>query len=81
MSKLHRYDPRTPAIEMFGHRRARAVIPGYYTVLGRDGRTRYDVIVDEAYEPQCSCPAGSHGRPCYHAAVVLRSMRNKGVCA
>jgi uncharacterized Zn finger protein len=62
---------------MYSRRRARRVGVGQYEVLGRDGRTRYEVSVGEVDGVvTCTCPAGQHGRPCYHGAVALRHLRN-----
>lgn len=59
---------------MIRHRRAIPVQPGYFEVIARDGKRRYTCVVDEFYDITCDCPAGQHGRPCYHQAVTARRL-------
>lgn len=40
---------------------------GLYVVVGSNGVDRYIV---NAADYTCTCPAGQHGRACYHLAAV-----------
>jgi uncharacterized Zn finger protein len=42
-----------------------------YVVTGRDGATRYTVNVLSSERAACDCPAGLHGRFCWHAAAAM----------
>jgi hypothetical protein len=42
-----------------------------FLVTGRDGHARYTVHVLSAEHATCDCPAGLHGRFCWHAAAAL----------
>lgn len=42
-----------------------------FMVIGRDGASRYTVHVLTAERATCDCPAGIHGRFCWHAAAAL----------
>ena len=64
------FDQRTPAPEVMNHRRAWRV-DDHYEVVSRSAKERYRVDV-EGGMPLCTCTAARYGRPCYHAAVVLR---------
>lgn len=81
MGKTHKFDPKASASEVMKRRRAVPVVPGLFQVIGRNGRTRYDVTVGEGYDLECTCPAGIHGKPCYHAAVTARYLTRKGMFA
>lgn len=76
-SSVRVFDRRTPPVEMMAHRRAWRVGPATFRVVGRDGQQRYAVRVLDGV-PHCNCPAGRHGRPCYHAALVLRRLGREG---
>jgi hypothetical protein len=41
-----------------------------YTVLSSDGRSRYHTTLVAGIATGCDCPAGQHGRNCYHRAGV-----------
>ena len=65
---------RIPPIEFLRRRRAWTLGPNVYRVLGRDGRRYYLVGLTNDGEVVCNCAAGSAGRPCIHAVVVLRRL-------
>jgi uncharacterized Zn finger protein len=48
--------------------------PGVYAATSSDGTTIYVVNLTDA---TCTCPAGQHGRYCYHmvAATILHTAR------
>lgn len=72
------YSPQVGPLEMQdGRRRAWKVMPSVYEVVSRKADRRYQVVVVDGL-PCCECPAGSHGHPCWHAALVLaRILREK----
>lgn len=70
-SPLAAYTPAQlrKAIELVKAGRVRPVAGGHeFLVTASDGVTRY--VVD-AYRQVCDCPAGAHGRRCYHLAAAL----------
>ena len=73
------FGARTPAVEMFRHRRAWRVGPGHFHVISRDGRTRYRVLATADGEAACTCTAGRFGGACWHQCVVLRRVVREGV--
>ena len=40
-------------------------------VTGRNGHARYTVHILTAERATCDCPAGLHGRFCWHAAAAM----------
>lgn len=48
-----------------------------YVVLGATGI--YSVFINHEYSVGCSCPAGRHGKFCYHAAAALILHLNEAV--
>jgi SWIM zinc finger len=55
---------------------------GRFLVTGRDGETRYTVHVLASDAATCDCPAGLHGRACWHAAAAyLRTIADAMVPA
>jgi hypothetical protein len=54
---------------------------GRYRVAGERGAT-YSVTLQGWRFGACSCPAGTHGRVCYHfAAALLRRTADEGMVA
>jgi SWIM zinc finger len=66
-----------PGPTVMNRRRAWKVGETQYEVVSRAADQRYRVEV-EGGMPLCSCEAARFGRPCYHAAVVLRRLMNEG---
>ena len=64
------FEPRTPAPEVMNTRRAWRV-GDHFEVVSRSATKRYRVDVAGGM-PLCTCTAAHYGRPCFHAAVVLR---------
>jgi hypothetical protein len=73
------YDPRTPALDMLGRRRAWQVGPGCFRVFSRDGLTAYRVLVTPGGDTSCTCTAGRFGRACWHQIRVLKRVLRERV--
>ena len=73
------YESRISPLEMQdGRRRAWKIMPTVYEVISRSARRRYQVVVVDGL-PRCECPAGSHGRSCWHAALTLARLQREGL--
>ena len=73
---LQVYDRRVPPVQMMdGRRHVWKLAPGLFKVYGRGGVT-YEIPV-EGGVPHCPCEAGSRGRKCWHAALVLARLERE----
>lgn len=68
------FDRRTSGDEMLAHRRARRLGEDVFSVIGRDGASRYEVHLSANGEASCDCPAGRFGRTCWHQAAAAREV-------
>lgn len=74
---LKTYPAEASPLDMMDGRRIawRTSIPGQYKVYGRAG-TVYRIRVYHGI-PFCTCPAGRHLRPCWHAALTLARLQRE----
>ena len=71
------FERKAPGPEVMNRRYAWKVGEASYEVVSRDAQTRYRVDVAGGM-PLCTCTAATFGRPCWHAATVLRRLINEG---
>lgn len=51
--------------------------PDVFEVIGSDGKTRYRIVLlRNPLKALCSCHAGVHENPCWHAELVLLRRAN-----
>lgn len=73
--------PSRLAAQRFSHgenvpKRPRRLLPARLRFpSAHDPATRYTVVVNPSGSVTCSCPAGWHRRPCWHARTVRESAR------
>jgi hypothetical protein len=68
------------AREHGGAKAAKPIANGEFRVIGVNGTYFVTAFGGDAY--RSTCPAGTHGRPCWHqAASWLRSIADKAVAA
>jgi hypothetical protein len=75
-----RFKRSAPAALVMNHRRAWKRGDNRFEVVSRDATKRYKVVV-EGGMPLCDCTAAQFGRPCLHAATVLRRLMREGQVA